>query len=120
MVWMASLSQWWVLVFLILFVGPLLRLIFYPSRYWRDRARWNARWDRYFDRGRDRDREREDELAAVTTELQSRLAQIDSLESRVLELESRLDFAERLLAKPVLSQEVSVPRQPDQERPAIV
>jgi hypothetical protein len=47
------------------------------------------------------------------------MAQIDSLESRVLELESRLDFAERLLAKPVVSQEVSLPREPDQARPAI-
>jgi hypothetical protein len=112
---MASLSQWWVLLFLVLFVGPLVRLVFYPSRYWRDRARWNTRWDRYFSRGRDRD----EELETVTAELQSRMAQIDSLESRVLELESRLDFAERVLAKPALGQEVSLPK-PDQAPPAIV
>ena len=118
MMWMASLSQWWVLLFLVMFVGPLVRLVFYPSRYWRDRARWNAGWDRYFYRGRDRDRD--DELEAMTAELRSRMAQIDSLETRVLELESRLDFAERLLAKPALSQEVSLPREPEQARPAIV
>ena len=112
---MASLSQWWVLVFLIMFVGPLMRLVFYPSRYWRDRTGWGGRWDRYFDRHRERD----EELEAVTAELRSRMAQIDSLETRVLELESRLDFAERLLAKPALSQEVSLPREPEQARQAI-
>lgn len=115
MVSMASLSQWWVLVFLIMFVGPLTRLVIYPSRYWRDRTGWGGRWDRYFDRHRERD----EELEAVTAELRSRMAQIDSLETRVLELESRLDFAERLLAKPAVSQEVSLPREPEQARPVI-
>ena len=95
MVWMASVGPWWTLIFFVVFVGPLVRFALHPGRDWRYGGRWY----------RDRDREREAELEAMTGELQGRIAQIDALESRVLELESRLDFAERLLARPAVSDE---------------
>ena len=95
MVWMASVGPWWTLIFFVVFVGPLVRFALHPTRDWR----YGGRWYRY------RDREREAELEAMSGELQGRIAQIDALESRVLELESRLDFAERLLARPAVSDE---------------
>jgi hypothetical protein len=95
MVGMASVGPWWTLIFFVVFVGPLVRFALHPNRDWRYGGRWY----------RSRDREREAELEAMTGELQARVAQIDALESRVLELESRLDFAERLLARPAVSDE---------------
>jgi len=97
MVWMASVGPWWTLIFFVVFVGPLVRFALHPNRDWR----YGGWWSRY----RYRDPEREAELEAMSGELQGRIAQIDALESRVLELESRLDFAERLLARPAMSDE---------------
>jgi hypothetical protein len=88
MISLATVGPWWAIVLLVLVVGPLLRsiVIIRPRR--RDWLRYRHWWDR------------DGELEAMTDELRARMAQIDSLETRVIELESRLDFAERLLAGP--------------------
>lgn len=57
------------------------------------------RWGRYHGGQWDEDRPSRKQVVALREELDSQLADVDSLHSRVAELEDRLDFAERLLAE---------------------
>ena len=58
------------------------------------RRRWAAGWDLDDD-----DRPSGKQIEALREELDNRVADLDSLHTRVAELENRLDFAERLLAE---------------------
>ena len=81
-------AMWWIWAPLFLFfvIRPLRR-----RSYWRYR-RWREFPDGQDDRPR-QDGPRDD------AELRRREEQVELLESRVAELESRLDFTERLLAQ---------------------
>ena len=85
----------WLWIFFGVFVfGQALRWGFWGGRWAKRHSRhwsWEA-WE-----GRDSGHGRE--LEALRNDLDGRLAEIDSLQSRVTELENRLDFAERLLAE---------------------
>ena len=88
-------TMWWLFPL-------LLFLVFNPFRRRRRLGYWPD-WDGRVERGRPRQQE-ESETDEATLQ---RNNQIEQLESRVAELESRLDFAERLLAQrreaPVMS-----------------
>jgi len=87
---MFSMGWFWIAIVVFFVMAPKWR----RSR----RGRWNAmdRWDPFRDDPRDRDREGP---SPEDKERQERHdAQVEQLETRVAELESRLDFAERLLA----------------------
>lgn len=85
-----NLSIWSVFLVLVL-VGPVLRWGRRSGDAWRCRR---TRWGWEVDQRPHEDRERYEALAA---ELGERNAVIEQLESRVAELENRLDFAERML-----------------------
>ena len=66
---------------------------------------WSFNWG---GRGRRRlSRQEESRLAALEAELANRDDSVLALETRVAELESRLDFAERLLSTPSERERVS-------------
>jgi len=69
----------------------------------RGRRRWG--WD-----DRDLDGVDPQEFAALRADLESRMAEVESLNARVTELENRLDFTERLLAQHRDSSLVSTPK----------
>jgi hypothetical protein len=79
------IGGWWIVFF------------FLPFFFWR-RAGWGrsrgqrSGWERSWDTGPSRPPELDESVRA-------RLELVDQLESRVAELENRLDFAERLLAE---------------------
>lgn len=83
---MDHMGGWWILFFVIPFW-------FMRPRYWRRRSR---DWD---DDDRGASRERERNLDRLDQAVRARLELIDQLDSRVAELENRLDFTERLLAQ---------------------
>jgi hypothetical protein len=64
------------------------------GRWRRPRGLWASHWGLDDD-----DRPSRKQIAALREELDSRIADVDSLHTRVAELENRLDFAERLLAE---------------------
>lgn len=84
---MFSSAWFWMMLAVFFIMGPMR---------WR-RGRWD-RWSRS-DGDRDEQRERGSRETKESAErLQRRDEQVEQLEVRVAELESRLDFAERLLA----------------------
>lgn len=85
-------------------VGTILLIVFVviPAVRWslggiRSRRRWSHKWG---DIGGDLgDPGLADEVAALRSDLESRLGEVEQLQARVGELENRLDFTERLLAR---------------------
>jgi hypothetical protein len=97
---LASWGSIWPVFLGIFLVGQLVR--------WSAGGRWARRpWNWYGDdddwnwrRGHRRSRHEYDQARAEEQALlDARLAELDQLQSRVTELENRLDFAERMLAQ---------------------
>ena len=89
----ASVWSWvWIPFFFLFVVRPIIRFGA-RARGWGWDPRWD--WDGHPRRGRQR-LARDPDLEA---QLEARLAEVDQLQSRLNELENRLDFAERLLAQ---------------------
>ena len=84
---MFSIGWFWIAVVMFVFMAPKWR---------RRRGRWESvdGWDVVGDRSGPRERPQPQD----TERKQQRDEQVEQLEARVAELESRLDFAERLLA----------------------
>ena len=82
----------WVLVIMVFsFMGPLMRMIFGESESGRKR------------------RTRSGEFARLEAAIAERDTVIEDLQQRLSELESRLDFTERLLAAPRQPEEARTP-----------
>jgi hypothetical protein len=99
----AGWSGLWTLAIVFFVVIPSIRWSIGGGRwgvhYGRRRARrYSRHWGADLDREDDDDPSRK-QLDAFREELDSRLAEIDTLHGRVAELENRLDFTERLLAE---------------------
>jgi hypothetical protein len=85
-----AMSGWMMWVLLFVFVGPMMRFMFWgPRHLMRDRWDWEGRGSR---------RSRE-EISRLDAEIANRDAVIDDLQRRLSEVEARLDFTERLLAE---------------------
>ena len=85
----AAWPTWMIFVLLVMFVGPMLKMMFGmidPHAHKRLRQRMRQRFDESEDTGR------------LDAALAERDTVIEDLQHRLTELESRLDFAERLLA----------------------
>lgn len=82
----AAIPSWMIFVFVMVFIGPVMRFVFGGRR----------RWELLQQSGGGRLRRQEIErLEAAITE---RDAVIEDLQHRLSEMESRLDFTERLIA----------------------
>ena len=81
-------GMWWIgfPLFMLFFFGPFRRRRYWRYRQWRESPEG-------FESRPPRDSSRDD------GEMRRREEQVELLESRVAELESRLDFTERLLAQ---------------------
>ncbi len=85
-------------------IGTILLIVFVviPAVQWsvggaRSKRRWSRKWGGIGgDLG---DPGLADEVAALRSDLESRLGEVEQLQARVGELENRLDFTERLLAR---------------------
>lgn len=83
----------WFWIFVVFF------FIWGPVRWGRGHGRGRGAWHGWgWDQRGDASRERERPSREDVERQQQRDAQVEGLEARVAELESRLDFAERLLA----------------------
>lgn len=83
-------------------IGTILLIVFVvlPAVQWslwggRSKRHWSRKWGG-IDGGLPG---LADEVAALRSDLESRLGEVEQLEARVGELENRLDFTERLLAR---------------------
>ena len=84
----AGWPSWWVVIFAMMFMGPMMRMMF-----GKEHGVWiGGRW-RGTPRLQKRDAERLDAALA------ERDAVIEDLQHRLSEMESRLDFTERLIAQ---------------------
>lgn len=100
-------------------VGTLLLILFVvlPSIRWgvgfgtKHGPRWGRRFSRHW-AGWDEGPSRR-EIAELRSELDAKLIEVDSLATRVAELENRLDFTERLLLQrttdPALTAPINAP-----------
>jgi chromosome segregation ATPase len=84
----AAWPTWMTFIIVMMFVGPAMRFVFGGGRY-RRLDRWRNRLPR----------QESEQLANLETALSERDTVIDDLQQRLSELESRLDFAERLLSE---------------------
>ena len=105
------MSTFWVVLLVLLLVGPLShwgwRARFGGYGRWRGRAfRGYSRFGCYDD-----DRLEQDRFDELTGLLEQRNQDVELLLSRVTELENRLDFAERVLADRKNSEVLSADRQ---------
>jgi hypothetical protein len=89
----AAWPTWMTFIIVMMFVGPAMRFVF------GGRAR---RWDRLPKRDAE-------QLANIEAALSERDTVIDDLQQRLSELESRLDFAERLLSERGSTQNQALP-----------
>jgi hypothetical protein len=94
----AAWPTWMTFVILMMFVGPAMRAVFGGGRYGR-LDRWRNRLPR----------QESEQLASLEAAVTERDTVIDDLQQRLSELESRLDFAERLLSERGATQNQSVP-----------
>ena len=85
-------------------VGTILLIVFVvvPAVQWslwgsRSKRRWSRQGGRW--EGGIGDSGLADEVAALRSDLEGRLGEVEHLQARVGELENRLDFTERLLAR---------------------
>jgi hypothetical protein len=69
--------------------------------------RWHAGWEGEEDASPDQAGLKE--IESLRADIDGRLAEVDSLQSRVAELENRLDFTERLLAQRAEGAAISEP-----------
>ena len=83
MIHLTGMPSWMVLVFGFMFIGPAMRLIFGGGRF-----RANRKWEQV-------GRQEVERLEAAMTQ---RDAVIEDLQQRLSEMESRLDFTERMIA----------------------
>ncbi len=86
-------------------VGTVLLIVFVviPAVQWsvwggKSRRGNSRKWGR-MDLGLDQGGRLADEVAGLRNDLESRLGEVEHLQTRVAELENRLDFTERLLAR---------------------
>jgi len=82
---LAQFPSWMMFVLFAMFMGPMMRMMFGAR----------GRWDR---QGR-LDGEARNEIKRLEGALANRDTVLDDLQQRLSELESRLDFTERLLAE---------------------
>jgi hypothetical protein len=82
----AQFPSWMMFVLFVMFMGPMMRMMFGAKR---------GRWGR-FEGLESGSRE---EIRRLEGELANRDAVLEDLQQRMSELESRLDFSERLLAE---------------------
>ncbi len=80
---LAAFPSWMVLIFAFMFIGPTMRLIFGGGR-----VRAPKKWEQF-------GRQEVERLEAAMTQ---RDVVIEDLQQRLSEMESRLDFTERLIA----------------------
>ena len=91
----AQFPSWMMFVLIMMFMGPMMHMIFGGKR-----GRW-GRYERVESGGREEIRRLEGALA-------ERDGVLEDLQHRISELESRLDFTERLLAERRESPELPV------------
>lgn len=91
----AQFPSWMMFVLFIMFMGPMMRMMFGAKR---------GRWGR-FEGLESGSRE---EIRRLESSLAERDAVLEDLQQRMSELESRLDFSERLLAERRESPELPV------------
>jgi hypothetical protein len=80
---LAQFPSWMMFVLLMMFMGPLMRMMFGGGRGKQDRLDGSAR----------------NEIKRLENTLAERDGMLEDLQLRMSELESRLDFTERLLAE---------------------
>jgi hypothetical protein len=90
----AAWPTWMTFIIVMMFVGPAMRFVFGGGRF--------RRWDRLPKRDAE-------QLANLEAALSERDTVIDDLQQRLSELESRLDFAERLLSERGSTQNQALP-----------
>jgi hypothetical protein len=96
MVFFAGMPSLWSLFWVVFIVIPAVR---WSVGWSTSRRRWWIANGLYWDGDRSTGRRR-GEIAELRAELEGRLADIESLNQRVAELENRVDFTERLMAQP--------------------
>jgi hypothetical protein len=95
-VFRADWSGLWPLFIILFAVVPAIRWGVRGRGGWRD-GTWEDHWGRSGGRRR-RSPGSSRDIAAFRAEFEGRLSEVESLQTRVAELENRLDFTERLLA----------------------
>ncbi len=91
---LAAFPSWMFIVLFFVFVGPMMRMMFGGSRYGMYEGR-----KRIQRRMKERLKEEEsEEIGRLDAAIQERDVVIEDLQRRLTEMESRLDFTERLLA----------------------
>ncbi len=100
---MSGWSGIWVLLIVFFVVIPSVRWSVSAAGWgMKSGKRWGRHYSRHWatDWGLDdEERPSRKQISALQEDLDNRLADVDSLNARVAELENRLDFAERLLAE---------------------
>ena len=95
MISFAAWPSWMTFVIIMVLVGPMWRLILGA----RGRDTWNSNRVRLRVRGRGREVLREVAGEHIDSALEERDQVLEDLQRRLTEMESRLDFTERLLAE---------------------